>query len=212
MNVLLDLDGTLTDSRPGIVHAIAYALDRLGCDPVDEAELSKRIGLSLFTWFHDLLATDSEDLVRKAVELYREYYGEHGMYESDVYDGIHDALASLAGRGVRMIIATSKPRASAAKIAAHFGLDRHLHGIWGSEPDGQRADKNELLRHILATERLEPRGTIMIGDRYHDVHGALSNGIACAGVLWGYGHRDELANAGCDRFLSIPDDLAALEL
>jgi len=210
INVLLDLDGTLTDSRPGIVRAIAYALDRLGRDPVDESELARHIGLSLFDWFRALLSTDEDSVIRHAVDLYREYYGARGMYESEVYDGIHAALGSLTGRGARLFIATSKPRSSARRIAEHFGLDRHLAGVWGSELDGKRTDKRDLIAHILESEKLAAGDTLMVGDRHHDVRGALGNGVACAGVLWGYGCREELAGAGCERFLAAPAELAAV--
>ncbi|MDH4107421.1 MAG: HAD hydrolase-like protein [Gammaproteobacteria bacterium] len=212
MNLLLDLDGTLTDSRPGIVRAISHALDRLGYDPVDEAELARHIGMSLYAWFRNLLGTDSETLVRQAVDIYREYYAARGMYESEVYAGIHAALEAQGARGVRMIIATSKPRVSATRIAEHFGLDRHLAAVWGSELDGRRADKAALIAHVLEAEGLEPRETIMVGDRYHDAEGAQANGIACAGVLWGYGARQELSAAGCTRFLAKPAELAVLDL
>ena len=210
INVLLDLDGTLTDSRPGIVRAIAYALDRLGREPVDEAELARHIGLSLFDWFGALLSTDEVAVIRNAVDIYREYYGTRGMYESEVYDGIPAALVSLTGRGARLFIATSKPRSSACRIAEHFGFDRHLAGVWGSELDGRLTDKRDLIAHIMEAENLAAANTIMVGDRHHDVRGALDNGIACAGVLWGYGCRDELASAGCSRFLSAPAELAAV--
>lgn len=212
MNVLLDLDGTLTDPRIGIVESIRHALRQLGEAEPPEERLLTYIGPPLHAAFAELLRTDDRGRIDLAVRAYRERYSNQGIYETSVYAGIPEALRELSLRGARLLVATSKPIAFAKRIIERFDLDSTLDSVWGSELDGTRADKRELIGHIVARTGIDPETTVMVGDRKHDALGATSNGILAAGVLWGYGSEDELRAAGCTILLQTPRDLAKLAI
>ena len=201
MNVLFDLDGTLTDPRAGIVACIRHALSTLGQPAPPESDLERFIGPPLRDALSELLSADSKR-VEAAVAAYRERFTALGMLENVVYEGIPRALDSLAARDVRLFVATSKPRVFAERILDHFGLAQYFSAIYGSELGGELSNKRDLIAHVLATSRLHPADTVMVGDRHHDVHGALCNHVFPAGVLWGYGSRDELRSAGAELLLA----------
>lgn len=207
MNVLFDLDGTLTDPRPGITGSIAHALECLGRAVPPEADLLRFIGPPLTDAFRMLLASDDGELVAKAVRHYRERFSSQGVYENEVYPGIVSALSELQRHNLVLFIATSKPRVFANRIADHFDLSLYFRAIYGSELDGTNSDKRTLIRHILATEKLDPAQTVMIGDREHDIHGAVANGLRSIGVLWGYGSRLELERAKATVVCTAPKNL-----
>jgi phosphoglycolate phosphatase len=211
MNVLIDLDGTLTDSRPGIVACIQHALRQLGHDAPEESALLKYIGPPLHAAFRELLSTNQDSDVERAIAAYRERYVAVGMFENSVYAGVPQALKELQGRGARLFVATAKPEVFAQRILERFELSHYFAAIHGSELDGRRTDKTELIAHVLTTSQLRPAQTVMVGDRHHDIEGALKNGVAAVGVLWGYGTREELASAGSRTLLAAPSELGGLE-
>ncbi|WP_376695983.1 HAD hydrolase-like protein [Wenzhouxiangella sp. EGI_FJ10305] len=209
MNLLLDLDGTLTDPREGITRCIQHALERLDRPVPGQDELLGCIGPPLHASFVELLGGD-EALAHRAVELYRGRFGEVGLYENVPYPGIAEAMDTLRQRGARLFVATSKPTVYARRIVDHFGLDRNLEDVFGSDLDGTRSDKADLLAYITDCLALKPEATLMVGDRRHDMIGARANRIHPVGVTWGYGSRDELLEAGAARLLCEPQDLARL--
>jgi phosphoglycolate phosphatase len=208
MNILFDLDGTLIDSRTGIIDAMRYALQQIGRGVPADAELGRLIGPPTQEAFTALVGADDPALVAEAIRLYRLQYSERGLFDATVYPGIVPALSVIHARGWRLYVATSKPAAYAIRIAEHFGLTRYFRGIFGSEFDGTRSKKGDLVRHIVVTERLDPAHTVMIGDREHDMRGAKANSLRCIGVLWGFGTRAELLAAGADALSDTPADLA----
>jgi phosphoglycolate phosphatase len=205
--LLFDLDGTLTDPFVGITRSIHYALDKLGrpLPPVDD--LCWFIGPPLKAAFHTLLDTDDEQAANEGVRLYRERYSTIGKFENRLIDGIPQALARLVDDGYFLSVATSKPRAYAADIIDHFDLRRHFSVVHGAEFDGRNSGKADLIAHILASERIDPARTVMIGDRSHDIEGAAANGVPAVGVLWGYGERAELEEAGAAALAARPEEL-----
>lgn len=207
--VLLDLDGTLTDPREGITRCIQHALNRLGRNVPEQESLLDCIGPPLHASFVELLGGD-EAAAHRAVALYRERFGDVGLFENVPYPGIAEALDKLHESGARLFVATSKPTVYAERIVAHFGLDRRLEDVFGSELDGTRTHKAELLAFIL--ERLGVRSdqALMVGDRKHDISGARANRIHPVGVTWGYGSRAELLEAGAARLLLEPCELVSL--
>jgi phosphoglycolate phosphatase len=211
MNFLFDLDGTLTDSRPGIVACIQHALERAGVGPPSEIELRRCIGPPLTHSFARLLsvAVDSPS-VTEAIVAYRERFTATGMFENAVYDRIPAALDELAAGGARLYVATSKPRVFAERILEHFGLAHRFIAIFGSELDGRLAEKPALLAHVLKHAGLDPAASVMIGDREHDMHGAAINGVYPVGALWGYGSDEELRSAGAKQVLSAPVEIPGL--
>lgn len=135
-------------------------------------------------------------MAARALALYRERFAETGLYENRVYDGVPMMMERLKAAGCYLWLATSKPDVYARRITAHFGLDEWLEGVFGSELDGTRADKAELLAHALIETGAESARSVMLGDRKHDIIGALRNGIQAIGALWGYGGEEELTDAG----------------
>jgi phosphoglycolate phosphatase len=206
--VFIDLDGTLTDNKPGITGSMRYALDRLGMPVADDHDLDWVIGPPMQETLLQL--TGSDVLAAKALAHYRERYSDIGLFENSVYDGIPEALAALRASGPRLYVATSKPRVYAERILERFGLTDYFTIIFGSELDGSNIRKTDLLRHALSVSGEKVAKSLMVGDREHDAIGALANGITPVGVLWGYGSRQELTNAGVTRLCERPADLAAL--
>ena len=193
--VFLDLDGTLTDSRRGILYGASYALRAFGI-PVPWNEVTTEfIGPPLYDSFRRYYGLSDAD-ARRAVELYREYYGREGLFENEVYPGISEMLAALKEAGLALYLATGKPHPYARRIVDHFGLDRYLDGVFGAEFDGTRGDKAELLAYAMGELGILPSEAVMVGDRRFDMEGACSVGVTPVGVLWGYGDRQELIAAG----------------
>ncbi len=212
--MLLDLDGTLTDPRAGIVRCLRYALERLERPCPAEAVLASYIGPPLRGTFQTLLATSDRALIERAMELYRERFADVGLYENEIYEDIPAALAALARAGHRLFVATTKPVVFAERIVRHFALDQHFAGVYGPTLDGRLDDKAELLAHLLRAERLTAAEVVMVGDRHADVVAARTNGIRSIGALWGYGSREELLAAGADAVCAaprgLPEGVAAL--
>jgi phosphoglycolate phosphatase len=210
MHLLFDLDGTLTDPFPGITKCIQNALTSLG-QPMPSAEsLRWCIGPPLKNSFLRLLGPLHEHLADEAVARYRERFGSVGLFENSVYPGIEQTLEDLKNCGHSLSVATSKPFVFAERIIQHFGLSRYFHSVYGSELDGTRSDKAQLIDHILKREQIDPSSVVMIGDREHDMIGASHNSVAGLGVLWGYGTREELEAAGASACAAAPSDLVGL--
>lgn len=192
MNILFDLDGTLTDSCPGITRCIEHSLRRLGraAPPLDA--LRRFVGPPLHETFAELLDGADRALVDQAVALYRERFEKAGMFENSVYPGVPPGLEALQRVGHRMWVVTSKPTVYAERIVRHFGLDQWLEGVYGSVMSRENGDKWRLIQETVAREGLVPRESWMVGDRRHDIRGAHANGVRGIGVLWGYGSADEL--------------------
>ena len=211
-HAFFDLDGTITNSAPGITHSVQYALQKMGIEPPPAEELLGFIGPALtwgFSHFFGMNETDS----KKAVEYYRENYRASGMLECEVYDGIPELLRDLTDAGVICVLATSKPHIFANRILAHFGLDRYFTLVSGPELDGTRGEKHEVIAHALTQLGLtDVSRALMIGDRHHDVQGSARYGIDCAGVLWGFGGTKELTDAGAKYICASPAELKALVL
>ena len=206
--IFFDLDGTLTDPKVGITRSIQYALQRLDHPTIPTAdELTWCIGPPLRTSFVQLLG--GEHAADRAVALYRERFSDIGLYENGVYDGIDEVLTSLGALGHRLFVATSKAHVFADRIIDHFGLRRHFEGVFGAELDGTRVDKSDLLGYALKQASADPARTLMIGDRSHDMIGAKNNGINGIGVLYGYGSRDELLQAGARHVCATPAAILA---
>ncbi|WP_456735381.1 MULTISPECIES: HAD family hydrolase [unclassified Bradyrhizobium] len=203
--IYFDLDGTLTDPKPGITGSIQYALKKLGKAVPSQDELTWCIGPPLHASLKALTGTDA--LADQALLLYRERFSDVGLYENALYPGIHDTLAALAATSARIFVATSKPAVYATRIVEHFGLKPYFERVFGSELDGTRVDKRDLLRYALAETEVDPRQAIMIGDRSHDVVGARTNGMTAIGVLYGYGNEAELRDAGAHHVCAAHPEL-----
>lgn len=204
MHLLFDLDGTLTDPFDGITRSIVHALHCLDRPSPDPQELRWCIGPSLRISFAKLLDTTDAQLVETAVVKYRDRFGRIGLYENKIYNGIPQILQTLVDDGHSLYVATAKPTHYAQKILQYFGLQIFFNRIYGSELDGTRSDKADLIAHILNSEALFLPDVVMIGDHAQDMIGAVKNGVAAIGVLWGYGAKDELDQAGAVCTIASP--------
>jgi phosphoglycolate phosphatase len=205
VTIYFDLDGTLTNPKSGITRSIQYALERLGLAVPTEDELTWCIGPPLHASLQKL--TGSAELADRALLLYRERFSDIGLFENEAYAGIIDTLATLVVTTPRMFVATSKPAIYATRIVDHFGLKPYFERVFGSELDGTRVDKRDLLRYALDEARVDPSSAIMIGDRSHDVVGARTNGMTAIGVLYGYGSEAELREAGAHHICAAHPEL-----
>lgn len=191
--LLFDLDGTIIESAPGVTRAFSYALSKYGIAE-DPKDLSMVIGPPLDRSFIDFFGF-TPDTAAEAIEHYREYYRARGIFECEIYDGIPETLDALSQRGARILLATSKPAVFATQILEHFGLSRYFCHMVGSELDGRRTAKVEVIKYALELSESDPHGALMVGDRSFDIVGAHAAGVSAAGVLWGYGSADELSDA-----------------
>ena len=210
--VLLDLDGTLIDSQPGIVASCLAALRALGHQPDDNLDLTGIIGPPLEDIMQILLRTYGDDRVDEAVVAYRRHYGESGFLGSVPYPGIGRSLEETKRAGLQIYLATSKRLLFASRILDHLKFTTYFDSVHGSVPGGELDHKPELLAHVLSEHGLSPSRCLMVGDRRHDISGAQAVGMRGLGVLWGYGSRDELETAGADRLVESPADLAGAVL
>ena len=206
--ILFDLDGTLTDPGEGITNSVAYALKHYGIQVEDRKSLYPFIGPPLHESFIGYFGM-SEETALEAVEVYREYFSVKGLLENRPYEGIEDLLKRLKEAGKRLIVATSKPEGYSVRILEHFGLAKYFDLICGAlmhPPKGY--GKADVIQDALNRSNItELNGIVMVGDRLHDVEGAHKIGIPAIGVLYGYGSRVELENAGADH---IAEDICAL--
>ncbi|EJQ43833.1 hypothetical protein IEE_03064 [Bacillus cereus BAG5X1-1] len=204
---LFDLDGTLTDPKEGIINSVLYALEKIGIEEVNISELDSFIGPPIQQSFVDRYNMNEIE-VERAVFYFREYLKQSGLLENKVYDGIGALLQELKDAGNRLFVATSKPTVFAKQVIEHFQLTSFFEEIVGSNLDGTRIKKEEIIAHILQTnEELQKEKMVMIGDRKHDVTGASSNGIASIGVLYGYGNENELSDAGASHIVKDVEEL-----
>ena len=192
--ILFDLDGTLTDNYPGIARSIAHALDAMGIATPPPEVLRRCVGPPLRESFAWLLDTREPAVIEHAIALYRERYADIGWRENVVYDGVEDVLERIA-QTMPVYICTSKPEVYATRIVTLFGLLPFVRRVYGNDLAGTLDDKVKLLSLAARTEGFDPEDAILIGDRSHDVRAARMNGARAIGVLWGYGSREELAEA-----------------
>ena len=193
--ILFDLDGTLTDPKVGITKSVQYALAKYDIHEPDLDKLIPFIGPPLVESFQEFYSLTNEQ-AHAAVGYYREYFTKAGMYENAVYPGIKELLARLAAVDRQLIVATSKPTVFSEQIMAHFGLDRFFSSIVGSNLDGSRIHKAEIIDHILASlPGFDRLNIIMVGDRKHDILGAKHNRIDSVAVSYGFGGLAELEAA-----------------
>ncbi len=211
-NLLFDLDGTLTDPGIGITNSVSYALEQYGIKVKDRSQLYPFIGPPLRDSFEEFYGFSKED-AEMAVTYYREYYKEKGIFENQLYDGIPQLLQSLCDAGIRLFVATSKPECFAVRILEHFSIQQYFTYVAGSCLDGTRSGKDEVIAYALKAGNIQdPASAMMIGDRSYDITGAKKNGLASAGVLFGYGSRQELEKAGADFIAACPQDIYPLVL
>lgn len=206
--ILFDLDGTLTESAPGIINSLKYALERLGVQDYDRAILDKFIGPPLAVSFEKFFGFKGEKC-NNAIKIYREYFSEKGLFENAVYSGVEDMLDTLKSAGLKLAVATSKPEVYARRILDKFGLSGYFDAICGIPLDNEHMTKAQVIaRAINELGAADKQAALMVGDRDYDVAGAHQNGIECMGVTYGYGSREELEGVGAE-YIAVSAENAA---
>lgn len=195
-NILIDLDGTLTDPKVGITTSARYGLEKIGHPISDEINIDWIIGPPLKASLAKILNVEADHvLAEQALMGYRERFAVKGLYENHVFEGVAETLVELKRRGYRLFVATAKPTVYAKQILEHFDLAQYFTDIYGSELNGERTNKAELIQYILEQQKLQADQCLMVGDREHDIFGARQNGIDTIAVNYGYGSQEELALA-----------------
>ena len=205
--LFFDLDGTLSDPSEGITRSVQHALQCLGRPYPSKSELQHYIGPALRWTFPRLLDTGDGNLVETAIGYYRERYETVGLFENEVYPGVPELLQRLQEDGYRLYVVTSKPTVYADRIIRHFGLDRFFIDVYGPELDGRFDEKRELVEFLLRERSLDPRRTIMIGDRARDIESGRANGTRTIGVTYGFGSVEEITAAKPDEICHSPSDI-----
>ena len=210
--ILFDLDGTLTDPGIGITNAVAHALKRFGLPVPEREKLYPFIGPPLTDSFMKYYGLTPEE-ADQAVVYYREHFRDIGIFENEVYPGIPEMLEQLLAAGKKLALATSKPEAFAKRIMDLFDLAKYFTFIGGAEFTGPRTKKGAVIAYVLESCGITDKSRVlMVGDREHDVLGAKENGLACMGVLFGYGDLPELESAGAAYIAETVPEIAQLIL
>ena len=206
--IFFDLDGTLTESGEGITKSVQYALEKLGKPEEDLDKLRVFIGPPLMEQFMKYADIDETE-ARKAVEYYRERYAVKGIFENQPYEGVENLLRELKGRGYILAVASSKPEYYVTKILDYFNLSSYFEGVVGSEMNGARTSKTEVIEEALKRLNMSDRRkeVLMIGDKEHDVLGAREAGLDCVAVGYGYGTKEELTAAQPLKIVASVDEL-----
>lgn len=207
MQLFFDLDGTLTNPRLGIVRCFQYALEVMQRPAWSGNALEQFIGPPLPESFRKILETTDQALIDAGVRLYRKRFAKEGLFENEVYPDIPETLTALQDDGFDLLVVTSKPQIFADQIVQHFALDQYFRRVYGSELSGERSTKSDLIRYVLEQEQISAKQVVMIGDRSHDILGAHANGLRSIGVLWGFGSRAELQDAGADEIVASVEEL-----
>ena len=207
-SVLFDLDGTLTNSLPGIARSIQHVLRILGAGAAIPSEHDLRwcVGPPLRDLFQRLLITTDQSVIEQAVKLYIERYERIGFRESRVFPGVPEMLAAVAPNR-RLILVTSKLTESAEKVLAEFSLRHYFEGVYGTDHHGKPSDKSELVQTALKNHQCQPATTAIVGDRHHDITAGKTNHLFTIGVTYGYGTPEELTTASADQICPTPAEV-----
>lgn len=208
--ILFDLDGTLTDPMIGITKSVQYALRAYGIQVERLEDLCPFIGPPLRDSFMKYYGFDP-DQATEAIWKYREYFSVTGLYENKEYAGIKEMLEALRDEGKKLYVATSKPELFAKKILEHFQMAEYFTFIGGASMDETRVKKGDVIGYVLEENQITDLSqVVMVGDREHDIIGAKEAGIESVGVLYGYGSREELEEAGANEIVSTVEALRNL--
>ena len=207
--VLFDLDGTLTNSGPGVMNCVARALEAMGRPVPPESTLRRFIGPPMFQSFRKLCGFSSAE-ADEGVRRFRGFYDDGGVFNNSVYEGIPEALAALRAAGARLAVATSKPESMAKLVLSHYGLARYFDDVSAADERDRDGGKEALIRPVLERAGCEPGRAVMVGDTKFDAAGARKAGARFLGVLYGFGTEEEMRREGAERFARTPAEVANL--
>lgn len=209
--ILFDLDGTLTDSKPGIIECIAYALEKENV-PYTNQILDKMVGPPFRVSMHDFLGLEMPE-IEKLIGIYRGVYEEYGYKNCKVFDGVEQMLSALKNAGKVLGVATSKPIKFTQMIMRDFDLGKYFDYVAGASSDASKEAKSDVIQGALENLGVKDKSKVlMVGDRLYDIEGAHMQGIDCAAVLYGYGSKEEFEEYKAEYILAAPDDVVKLVL
>ena len=208
--ILFDLDGTLTDSSPGILNGFEYTLKEMGVEVPERSSMMKFVGPPLTESFGNMLGMSDEDTV-KAIALYRKYYHElGGVFENSVYPGVREMLSELKKAGKKLIVATSKNMKGTKTVLEHFDLLEFFDFV-GTSNDTDRPNKIDVINYAIKECGINDLSkAVMVGDRHYDITAAVEAGLDSIGVLYGYGDSEELTKAGATYLAESPADVVTI--
>lgn len=205
--IFFDLDGTIYDSARGITASARYALRKMNIAVTDDENLNKFIGPPLKKSFMDFYGMTSEEGDR-AVGFYREYYVENGIFDGKLYDNAAETLKMMYDYGIKIVLATSKPQIFAERILKYFKIDQYFVFVSGASLDEKHVEKSDIISYAVNKLGItDLNSVLMVGDRNFDITGAKAVGVKSAGVLFGYGEKQELIDAGADYIVKTFDEL-----
>ena len=209
-HIIFDLDGTLTDNTLGIKNSLKYALEKMQIHDFNEEVMEQFIGPPLQWGFSNLFGTNERN-TQLAVEYFREYYGENGLYENEPYPGIQEILEDLYFAGMKMYVATSKLEKYALKIMEHFEFDKYIVQLKGADYGGKKATKPEIISGLMNLQQLTPSEKIaMIGDTVFDIDGGNTNGLTTVAVTYGFGKKEDLQKANPNFWAESVEELYSI--
>ncbi len=204
--VIFDLDGTIIESKEGIVDSLVYSLEKMGKEKIDRDLLKSYIGLTLEDIYIKELNTNDENIIRKAIDYYREDFEKNGVYKNTLYNGIKDFIISLYEEKIKIYIASIKPAKYTKLILEYHNLSMYFDYIVGSGMYGEHNTKYELIKMVIDYSNFSPNELIMIGDRKGDIEGAKKHNMDTIGVLYGYGTKEELMAVNPTYYSDILDE------
>jgi phosphoglycolate phosphatase len=209
-HIIFDLDGTLADPREGIRNSIKYALGKMKNGEFSEDLLKRFIGPSLQWGFSNIFGMNEKD-TDLAVKYFREYFGEKGLYENELYPGIYDLMESLQSSGKKMYIASSKLEKYVHRILDHFEFEKYITMVKGADYSGLNASKKELIYDIMAIRQIDhSKEIVMVGDTIYDINGGKHNRISTIAVGYGFGIKEELLAAEPDYYVESVEELSRI--
>ena len=210
--IFMDLDGTITNPKIGITKSIQYSLNSFGIKEENLNNLTRHIGPPLIDTFREYYGFD-ESKTKLAVIKFKERFEEVGWCENEVYEGMEETLKAFQRAGKILIVATSKPEYMAKKILDHFNLSQYFTDICGSERDGSRSKKHEVIQYAIDRNEIKNKDDIiMVGDRNYDILGPKRLGIKSIGVLYGFGCLQEFEEANADYIVKTVSQLCEIGL
>lgn len=213
--IIFDLDGTLIKSEEGLYDSITYALEKSGVHPGDRKDMKRMIGPVLWESFQKFYNMSAEEADR-ANAYFTEFYDREGIYNASVYEGVEQMLETLRNAGMILLVVTAKPRDMAETVLNHTGIDQYFQAVIGPAREDKKTDKGSLLKKALSflattrTDHFQKEHAVMVGDRRFDIEGAVETAIHSIGVLYGYGDRKELIEAGATYLAETPADVVKL--
>lgn len=207
-HIFFDFDGTLVDTREGIIKAMHYAFEQDGRERASDDEVRKLIGPPLNEMFEALWQTKDDETISRGVKLFREYYAEHGVDECCLYDGVPNMLRCLSAAGIKLYIVSSKPAVFIEKIAVRYDIKKYFTAMTAVGLQVKDLSKAERMGLLMKERNILPEEVVMVGDRPEDILAAKANSVRAVGVTYGFGTKDELIKAGCWKLV---DELIEME-